>query len=383
MWSRYDTEVVRAELAALRGLGCTVTRSFCYWPELMPAPEKLDEQLMAHFAEFLDLHVQAGMWTLPTFIVGHMSGQNWGPAWQAGRDLYRDVWLVGQQAWFVGEVARRVAHHPAIAGWLLSNEMPLYGRDGDQEVVSAWARLLVNALRAAGATQPVGTGDGAWGPEMTGNDNGFSLRRLGPLVDFFGPHVYPSSDDPLRQMLSAAFACEMAGSLGKPVILEEFGLSSDMASGEHAAHYYRQVLHSTLLAGARGWLAWNNCDYDSLSEEAPYCHHPFEMHFGIIDRDGVPKRQAHELARFSKLVCQLARHGWRKRSASVALVVPEHLDNTDPSWSKFSRADIVPNLFQSYIAALEADLPVVVRRERELVVEGGREVDVPTATTPA
>jgi len=58
---------------------------------------------------------QAGLWTVPTFIVGHMSGENWDPAWRAGRDLYRDVWLVSQQAWFVAEVARRTASHPAIA----------------------------------------------------------------------------------------------------------------------------------------------------------------------------------------------------------------------------------------------------------------------------
>ena len=144
--------------------------------------------------------------------------------------------------------------------------MPIYGRNGDEPAVTAWARLLVQALRSTGATQPVGTGDGAWGIEVTGNDNGFSLRRLAPMVDFIGPHVYPSSDDPVRQMLAPAFACELSGSFGKPVVLEEFGLSSDMASGENAAHYYRQVLHSSLLAGARGWLAWNNCDYDNLAE---------------------------------------------------------------------------------------------------------------------
>ena len=53
--------------------------------------------------------VELGLGTIPTFIVGHMSGENWDPAWRDGRDLYGDVWLVGRQAWFAEQVARRFA----------------------------------------------------------------------------------------------------------------------------------------------------------------------------------------------------------------------------------------------------------------------------------
>jgi endo-1,4-beta-mannosidase len=370
MWARYDGEVVREELEVLASLGCTLTRSFCYWPDFMPAPETLDDEVMARFINFLDLHREAGLQTIPTFIVGHMSGANWDPAWRGERDLYRDVWFVSQQAWFVAEVARRSAMHPAIAAWLLSNEMPIYGRNGEEKVVTSWARLLVQALRSAGAAQPVSTGDGAWGIEVTGNDNGFSLRRLAPIVDFIGPHVYPSSDDAVRQMLSAAFACELSGSFGKPVVLEEFGLSSDLVSGQNAAHYYRQVLHSTLLAGARGWLAWNNCDYDNLVDQDPYRHHPFEMHFGITDEAGRPKPQGLELARFSGLVAELSETGWERSAAEVALIVPEHFERTEPSWSPIYRGDIRWAVFQSYIAAREADLPIALVRERDLLELG-------------
>ena len=370
MWVRYDRDVVRQELAVLAANGCTLTRSFCYWPDFVPSPEVLDEEVMTRFVDFLDLHQEAGLGTIPTFIVGHMSGANWDPVWRGDRDLYRDVWLVAQQAWFVAEVARRTAAHPAIVAWLLSNEMPLYGRTGDQEPVTAWARLLVQALRSAGATQPVGTGDGGWGVETSGTDNGFSLRRLAPLVDFIGPHMYPMSDDPVRQMLSAAFLCELSGSFGKPVVLEEFGVSSDFVSDENAAHYYRQVLHSSLLAGARGWLAWNNCDYDNLAGQAPYTHHPFEMHFGITDATGRPKPQLAEVARFSALVSDLAKTGWERVAGEVALWVPDLFEHSEPSWSRIYSADIRDNLFQSYIAAREAGLPVELVRERDLVVAG-------------
>jgi len=310
MWTRYDAQIVRQELATLAAHGCNATRSFCYWPDFVPEPERLDEAVLDRFADFLDAHVETGLGTIPTFIVGHMSGENWDPSWRGGRDLYRDSWLVAQQAWFAAQIAARFGPHPAVVGWLVSNEMPLYGGPGTSDEIAAWARAIVEAVRAAGATQPISLGDGAWGVEVSGVDNGYSLRTLAPLVDFVGPHVYPMEDDEVRQLLTAAFVCELASGFDRPVVLEEFGVSSDFAADEHAADYYRIVLHSTLLAGARGWIAWNNCDYDDLRDQDPYRHHVFEMHFGLTDRAGRPKPQLHEVERFAGLVSGLAVRGW-------------------------------------------------------------------------
>ncbi len=116
--------------------------------------------------------------------------------------------------------------------------------------------------------------------EVTGEDNGFRIRELAPLVDFHGPHVYRMETDQVRQNLGAAFICELLDLGGKPVILEEFGVTSDYVSDPQAADYYRQVLHNTLLAGATGWLSWNNTDYDDLFDVEPYSHHPFECTSG-------------------------------------------------------------------------------------------------------
>ena len=367
MWVRYDGGVVRQELAVLAANGCNVTRSFCYWPDFVPEPERLDHEVLERFSDFLDAHGERGLLTIPTFIVGHMSGENWDPVWRQGRDLYRDVWMVSQQAWFAAEIARRFASHPAVAGWLVSNEMPIYGGLGTIEEVTSWARLIVQAIRSGGVTQPVSIGDGAWGLEVSGDDNGYSLRALAPLVDFLGPHVYGGSDDPVRQSMAAAIACELCAGFGVPVVLEEFGLSSEFASEDNAAHYYRQVLHTTLMAGAEGWLGWNNCDYDDLRDQDPYRHHPFEMHFGVTDREGKPKAALREIGRFSSLVTQLSTDGWERAQPEVAIVVPEHFERTAPYSTPDYRKDIRGILGQAYIAAREADLPVAFARERDKI----------------
>ena len=94
--------------------------------------------------------------------------------------------------------------------------MPIYGGLGTIEEVTSWARLIVQAIRSGGVTQPVSIGDGAWGIEVSGDDNGYSLRALAPLVDFLGPHVYGGSDDPVRQSMAAAIACELSRRFWRP-----------------------------------------------------------------------------------------------------------------------------------------------------------------------
>jgi endo-1,4-beta-mannosidase len=378
MWSRYDASVVREELTVLRDHGLTMTRSFLYWPEVMPAPHQLDNEQLAHFGAFLDLHAELGLTTIPTFLVGHMSGQNWDPSWRHGRDLYSDTWMVAQQAWYIRTVVERWSDHPAVSGWLISNEMPNYGIGAQTETVTSWAELMIQAVRAAGGTQPVSLGDGAWGIEVTGKDNGFSVRELGALVDFVGPHVYRMETDVVRQHLKSAFICELAAVGGKPIVLEEFGLSSDFASAENSGHYYRQQLHLSLLGGSTGWIAWNNTDYDDLIGQAPYSHHPFEMHFGITTADGTPKTPLLELQEFRRVLDAIDVTGCERAPAQAALVVSSYLETGYPLANEQDRTLVFGALEQAHIAAREADLALGFVRESDGIQQGYKLYLVPS-----
>jgi endo-1,4-beta-mannosidase len=372
MWRGYDPAVIDAELAVLKRHGLTMTRSFFYWPDFMPGPYEIDEAKTALYADFLDRHAAQGLTTIPTFIVGHMSGENWDPAWRNGRDLYDDVWMVGRQAWFAAEMVRRFRAHPAVAGWLVTNEMPIYGgSDTSHEIVATWARIIKDAVRAAGGHQPFSLGDGAWGIEVTGRDNGFRLTEISQLVDFLGPHTYPVGDDPIRQRYAAALACELSGTFGKPVIMEEFGVSSDFASEANAATYYRHVLHSTLLAGATGWIAWNNTDF-ALPHQDPYRHHAFEQNFGLTDANGIPKATLTELKSFGQTLKSIDFANCERADTDTALIVSAYLDNQFPFTSPDTHAHVVKGLQQCYIAARLADLPPKLTRETDGIEPGAR-----------
>jgi endo-1,4-beta-mannosidase len=387
MWRSYDPAVVREELAVLRDHGLTVTRSFFYWPDFMPEPHRIDEELVARYADFLDAHIEHDMGTVPTVVVGHMSGENWDPAWRGGRDLYADVWMVDRQAWFAEQMARRFHTHPAVVGWLLSNEMPIYGDPPDEsacgdagrrEQITSWAGLLIRALRAGGARQPVSVGDGAWGSEITGQDNGFSVRELAAITDFIGPHVYRMEDDLVRQHYAAAFICELAGAFGRPVVLEEFGCSSAFVSDEHLAHYYRQILHNTLLAGASGWIAWSNTDFDLIDQD-PYRHHPFELHFGLTAVDGAPKASLREMRRFARTLRSIDVDNCARTPADAVLVVPEVLEGAIPFTVPDDRTHAFEALRQAYVSARAADLPIGLTRERDGITDDARLYIVPSA----
>jgi len=372
MWRSYDSDVIAAELAVLKDHGLTMTRSFFYWPDFMPSPYEIDESLTARFADFLDRHAEQGLATIPTFIVGHMSGQNWDPGWRNGRHLYEDVWMVGRQAWFAAEMTRRYAGHPAVAGWLVSNEMPIYGGSAtDHETVAAWGRIIRDAVRAAGGRQPFSLGDGAWGIEVTGVDNGFRLSDISEITDFFGPHTYPVGDDPIRQRYAAALACELAGTFGKPVIMEEFGVSSDFASDANAATYYRHVLHGTLLAGATGWIAWNNTDF-ALPGNDPYRHHAFEQNFGLTDAHGTPKPTLGEMQGFARTLEAIDHTRTSRADTDTALIVSSYLDTQYPFTSPDSHQAAARSLQQGYVAARLADLPPKLTRETTGVEDGAR-----------
>jgi endo-1,4-beta-mannosidase len=275
-----------------------------------------------------------------------------------------------------------------VAGWLVSNEMPIYGGEhAPPETVATWAQIIRDAVRAAGGRQPFSLGDGAWGIEVRGRENGFRLADTARLCDFIGPHVYPVGDDRIRQHYAAAWHCELAGTFGRPVVLEEFGVSSDFAAEQHAARYYRHVLHNSLLAGATGWIAWNNTDFD-LPGQDPYRHHAFEQGFGLTDASGVPKQTLLEMRAFGATLAAIGADRCERADTGTALIVPSYLDTEYPFTAPADAQDIAATLAQAYVSARLADLAPAPVRETTGIAPAARLYLAPSvkqllATTPS
>jgi endo-1,4-beta-mannosidase len=367
MWLEFDAAVVEQELRQLKEHGIGLTRSFLVWPQFMPEPGVFDESLFGLYRTFLDLCEETGVKTIPTFLVGHMSGENRDPAWREGRDLYSDPFMLEQQSLYLREVVKRFGAHPAVVAWLLTNEMPLYAGSGEHDAVTNWVKTLVQAVRDGGSDLPVSAGDGAWGIETSGKENGFRIRELKDVIGWVGPHVYPHESDEWRQLLTAALVCEL-DHFGLPVIMEEFGATSAFGDDEAIADYYRHVLTTTLLAGATGWVAWNNTDFDRVDKE-PYSHHAFELCFGLVDAKGNPKPQLAEMAAFGKLLERIELGRCERAETKTAIVVSSFLEVGYPFVDAPVRPLVRDCLRQSYIVARAADLAPGLTRELDGITE--------------
>ncbi len=300
MWRKWDPEVVREELKQMKDLGMNVCRSFLYFPDFMPTPDEVDKDMLDKSSEFVALCHDVGISTIPSFFVGHMSGEDWDVPWREDRNFYKDPWMLKQESLYVKEVVKRVWNSKAVIGWLLSNEIPNYAGTADAKSVLKWIKTICEAIRKIDKEHPISVGDGAWGREVNGKDNGFRLSEQKDIVDFFGPHIYPHEDDALRHSYIPSFIIKMCD-IGRPVILEEFGCSNCYVSEEHQADYYRTTYNSTFLAGGIGTLCWCYTDFD-LPYQRPYSHHTHELLFGVTRKDGSVKDAGYEIKRFSKIM---------------------------------------------------------------------------------
>ena len=337
MWRSYDPSVDRARSSPCSARhGLTMTRSFFYWPDFMPGAVR-DRRGRCGALRRLPRRAQrAGPADHPHLHrrphvrreLGPRLARRPGPV--RGRVDGRPPGLVrrGDGAPLRGPPGRR-----RLAG-LQRDAAVRRLRAPTTRSSTAWARIIVDAVRAAGGHQPFSLGDGAWGIEVTGHDNGFSLAEIAAARRLPRAAHLPGRRRPGRGSTTPPpFACELSGAL-RPAGRSWRSSASAPTSPPTPTPpcYYRQVLHTTLLAGATGWIAWNNTDF-ALPHQDPYRHHAFELHFGLTDAHGTPKAHAH---RDEGLRADARRHrlrelrarGHRHRARRVQLPgqpVPLHL----------------------------------------------------------
>ncbi|MFW6120750.1 MAG: beta-galactosidase trimerization domain-containing protein, partial [Petrotogales bacterium] len=304
---------------------------------------------------------------------GHMSGENWDFKFRNSRDLYSDPFMLRQQEFLIRNVVEEIKESKAIWGYLLSNEMPLYGGKSSTEKIHEWAFRLIQEIKKFDPDKPVGIGDGCW--NAFGGQNGFDLEKLSEIEDFLGPHMYVSEPDTYRHSLIAEFLIGFCKRYQLPVIMEEFGASSSHASDNNISKYYREVLFNTFFAGGKGALGWCLNDF-SYTDMKPYIHHPFELNFGIFDEQGKAKKVAEEFTRFGQFIKKY--NNYKPPAQEVAIVISRFY-NEDFPFSEDNREKMALSYIQSYVLATKAGLEVDIVGENYESWEGYKLLILPCA----
>ncbi|HXW51748.1 MAG TPA: hypothetical protein VEJ41_07125, partial [Candidatus Acidoferrales bacterium] len=145
----WDAQAIAGDFQGLAALGANSVRLFCFLPDFMPAPDVVDAKACDRLASAVDLAAKAGLWSIPTFLVGHMSGENWAPEWSRGKNWYTDPVVLDASELLIGTVVSHFAGDERIAAWLLTNEWPLFAGQTDHATSGRWARRLIAVVRAA------------------------------------------------------------------------------------------------------------------------------------------------------------------------------------------------------------------------------------------
>jgi hypothetical protein len=179
-----------------------------------------------------------------------------------------------------------------------------------QESFAGWVKQMRDAVRAAGAQQPV----------TVGQDEGGYLDR--PTPAFFSPHVDFTTNHSWWQNDALLWDSLVAKQPGKAMLIQETGLQRELnldetarfTTAQEGALFERKfALSFAQGTGAIEWL-WNSNSYMTEGNETP---------IGAIRPDGTEKEEAtvlRDLAVFSK---SLSPHLKNPRQPSVAIVTSQ------------------------------------------------------------
>jgi hypothetical protein len=323
MWSRWDPEEIEEDIIQMKELGMNCFRPFLFMPDFTDSSGGVRARMTERLHTVLTLCEKHELYSMITFIVGHMSGENWDVPWRKDKNFITDSNIYQITEKYIQAIVRETKHYSTICAWLLSNELPNYIEETDPVPITEWVKNIIWAIKTLDPERPVSIGDGAWSPEIIGEQTGFHLRKLNKYQDFVGLHYYPRGMSPWHHTYTTAFRLSLAKEWGKPVIVEEFGTSTTLCSEENQASYYRTVFYSALINGARGVLSWCLNDFDFI-DERPYSHHPYEEHFGIVRTDKSLKPAAEEFWKFNDIITEISGKGFQKVENPVGLFIPSN-----------------------------------------------------------
>ncbi len=354
MWRRFDAGEVREDFARIAALGLDAVRFFLRWDDFQPRADTIDASMLARLEAVADIAAEAGLQTMPTLFVGHMSGANWLPAWTLdpatphGRfrtivggteskygigDFYTGA-LLEAEILFARAVGERLRDHPGVLMWDLGNEFSNLREPASDRDAGEWSRRLTDALQA---TSGIAVTAGSHGEDLT-RDRNIRLSSLCARHGLCTMHGYSVYSAFARSRLDpevVPFLASLAASFShKPVLFSEFGnptcptgklspyervampdeppnptISPDdpvlapyacLTETEMAA-YCTNVLDRLHADGRLGAYWWCWADYaDELRGEPPFDVAPHELTFGIVRSDGSEKPVAAALAAFAR-----------------------------------------------------------------------------------
>ncbi|MFD5829981.1 glycosyl hydrolase [Lentzea sp. NPDC060358] len=153
-WMAVEPDAVRADFAAIAGLGADHVRVFPLWPVLQPNRTLIRRRALDDIALVADIAAEFGLDIAVDVIQGHMSGFDFVPAWLVNwhnGNMFTDAPAVAAQAALVAAVYDAVRAKPNFLGLTLGNELNQFqlpnpaAMPATTEQVTHWLTSLLSA----------------------------------------------------------------------------------------------------------------------------------------------------------------------------------------------------------------------------------------------
>lgn len=382
MWRQFNAEAIKNDLKILSQHGVKYLRVFPLLRDFQPVkpnfglqgqvveyvmedgnqPENdyfLDEDMLGHFSEFLNICDAYGIKLIVGLITGWMSGGLFVPSALYGKNILTDPIALYFEQLFIKGFVERFKDRQTIYAWDLGNECNCAGAVNDRFSAASWTALISNAIRTADSTRPVVSG--MHGLTLDGN---WRIQDQARFTDILTTHPYPlwckhtTIDETLsfRTTMHATAQTKWYADIGqKPCLAEEIGTMGPMVcSDEKAAGFLCLNMFSLWANGASGVMWWCNHDQNLLNS-FPYTIQAIERELGLINNKNEPKPALTQMKKFADFL-EKSKINLPKAQENGVCLLTKKQDHWGVAYMTYALAKSVGlNLKFSY--AYEQELP--------------------------
>ena len=270
----WNAKSVEQDMDALSSIGVDFIRFMPLWYLMQPEKDKMDQQKIDRLKDLITIAGKRNILVQPTLITGWLCGGIFNPYWVT-KDMFTDPEQIKAETWYVKNLAKSLKDNPYIHSYDFGNEINALkgvgGFTGNPAQTKAWMAEIYKAFKTGDPDRLVTNGIG------TGYDADFPIENIEPASDYMSAHSYPYFhatllDDPwfgLRTTFSANMMIAWAKMVGKPVLMQETGVSGDWMTQQQRAKYLELSYFSCWADGAAGFVWWCSHDIDTAFHVKP------------------------------------------------------------------------------------------------------------------
>ena len=270
----WNARAVEQDMDSMSSIGIDFIRFMPLWYLMQPEKDKMDQQKMDRLNDLITIAGKRNIQVQPTLITGWLCGGIFNPYWVT-KDMFTDPEQIKAETWYVKNLAKSLNENPYVHSYDFGNEInAMKGVGGFTATplqTKAWMAEIYKAFKTGDPDRLVTNGIG------TGYDADFPIENIEPASDYMSAHSYPYFhatllDDPwfgLRTTFSANMMIAWAKMVGKPVLMQETGVSGDWMTQEQRANYLELSYFSCWADGAAGFVWWCSHDIDTAFHVKP------------------------------------------------------------------------------------------------------------------